>query len=227
MRDRRVFYLFVAFIIASSALHRHSLSSLFLKLASVRSCRVPHVFAVRFETNRVLVSLLFDHLISLHNHGLSFATSRMSECFPNPTRTVMTVESGSTLKYHNTSFVSSFDYPIDPEPSDDDRTHLKTPSVCYIFRPTLKFREMSHPPSQPPPPLHKIPIGIIPDPPLQSAYDHLPVFPRRPISTRTQPATPSSRSASVPPLPPWHDPERNTNTERPNQASRATSLFRS
>ena len=31
--------LFVAFIIASSALHRHSLSSLFLKLAFVRSCR--------------------------------------------------------------------------------------------------------------------------------------------------------------------------------------------
>ena len=60
----------------------------------------------------------------------------------NPAPSVVTVESRSTLKYHNTSFVSSFEYPIDLEPSDDDRTHLKNPSVCYIFRPTLKLRRV-------------------------------------------------------------------------------------
>ena len=71
---------------ASCALHPH----VFIKLAPIRSCRVPLTSFDRSETNHPLAH---DRLVSLH----SAQTPRASpKPLPNPTRTVMTDESESS-----------------------------------------------------------------------------------------------------------------------------------
>lgn len=63
--------------------HSHCIGIVFIKLASARSCRsslLSVAFVDCFETNHVFVSLLSNHLISLHNHR---PLARVRDC-PEP-----------------------------------------------------------------------------------------------------------------------------------------------